>query len=378
MDLIERARKLLQSCEPSVSGSNGHNKLLAAACALVNGFAFDDALAERLLLEEFNPRCSPPWSERDVKRKVQQAHKFNSEPRGHLIGAGNHKTGNYSSPAQSYAQQPERLKKRQDFDGQALKAMMLRGFRPSFKWLAELSPIDPRKVTPWEYLDAILEPGEKTLIFYEFTSQGEFGHVAGAPGTLYRAGSRPGQKPEVVESYPDSGRVGAWYLPNPLDGKWWPSDRVDKAGNAILSRRMGRSVTSWRYLLLESDDADPDDWLNLLCQLPLPVTALYTSGDRSIHALIRIEAQSKGAFDAFRDRYMPILSRLGADPGAITGVRLTRLPGVLRQGKDKGGKYIKFPKPVLQRLLFLNPNPEVKPLKHLPRLRIITENTDRA
>jgi hypothetical protein len=157
-----------------------------------------------------------------------------------------------------------------------------------------------------------------------------------------------------------------------MDGKWYPNGKVDEAGNPILSRRTGASVTAYRHMLLESDDAPEDDWLNLICQLPLPISALYTSGGRSIHALIKIDAASKSAFDAFRDRVSPILSTLGADPAAISGVRLTRLPGVFRNGTvDKDGRYHKYSEPRLQRLLYLNPFPEVAPIKLMTRLRKI-------
>lgn len=378
MDLVERARKYLSVMEPSISGSEGHNKCYGAACALVQGFAFDEALALRLLAEEFNPRCSPVWSDNELRHKVSQARKASSEkPMGYLIG----RQGKSSSPSPGgpsrtlpppTAADPERLKKRQEYQPSALQKMMCRGFTPSLSWLAERSPIDPRGVTAQQFLDAIFEPGEKTVIFFKYASQGQFGHIAGNPGKTYYVGDRPGLKPVIAEEFPEHGREGAWFLPSPLDGKWHPNGKVDKSGNPILSRRTGTSITKWRHLLLESDDAPQDDWLNLICQLDLPVSALYTSGGRSIHALIKIDTPSKSAFDAFRDRVSPILSHLGADPAAISGVRLTRLPGIFRDGAiDKDGRYQKFDDPRLQRLLYLNPSPAVAALKLMPRLRKI-------
>lgn len=375
MDLIERARKYLGCMEASVSGSEGHNKCYGAACALVQGFDFDDSLALRLLAEEFNPRCSPPWSDRELRHKIAQARKATPDkPVGYLIGRqGKSSPGAirpHSSPAP--AVEPERVKKRQDYMPAALQKMMCRGFTPSLSWLAERSPIDPRGVSAQAFLDAIFEPGEKTVVFFKFASQGQFGHVAGNPGKTFYVGDRPGQRPTLAEEFPEHGREGAWFLPSPLDGKWHPNGNVDPAGNPILSRRTGASITKWRHLLLESDNAPEEDWLNLICQLDLPISALYTSGGRSIHALIKIDTPSKSAFDAFRDRVSPILSQLGADPAAISGVRLTRLPGIFRDGTvDKDGRYQKFDPPRLQRLLYLNPSPAVSALKLMPRLRQI-------
>lgn len=72
--VIERARKYLTKLDPSVSGQRGHDRAFHAACVLVLGFGLfqDDALA---LMHEFNQRCEPPWSERELRHKVEQASK---------------------------------------------------------------------------------------------------------------------------------------------------------------------------------------------------------------------------------------------------------------------------------------------------------------
>jgi hypothetical protein len=372
MSLIERAKRLLAAAEPAVSGSGGHDKLLAAASALVNGFDFTDELALQLLLSDYNPRCVPPWREKDVQRKVREARKLGgTKAPGYLIG----RARNESLPAQgaSYGKPVERSKKYQEFSRKALQEMMVAGFAPDVSWLAEISPVDPREVSAQEFLDTIFQPGENTLIFLNYFGQGDIGHVAGQPGESWWLAPRPGMKPtKCGDDFPVTAAEGAWFLPVPMDGKWYPTDRVDDAGNPILSRRSGRSIVAYRHLVLESDEANETEWLNLLCQMPLPITALYTSGGRSIHALVKLDCDSKGQFDAFRERFMPLISRLGGDPRAISGLRLTRLPGVLREGgKDKSGKYQKYKKPALQRLLYLNPRPEIRALKMMPRLRLI-------
>lgn len=272
--------------------------------------------------------------------------------------------------------EPQRTLKRPEFDRRALDRAQLAGFHPDVAWLAERSPVDPRGVTPAGFLDHLFEKGEKALVFTNFYSQGEFGHVAGSPGQTWRLGRRPRVAPERG-ALPSADRCGAWFLPSPVDGAWHPTGATDLRGAPILSRRSGPSVTAWRHLLLESDEVPDREWLNLLAQLPLPISALYTSGGRSIHALVRIEAKSKGAFDAFRDRISPLIAKLGGDAAALSGVRLTRLPGVMRNGTEKrdGGKmtYLRYPEPRLQRLLYLNPEPEIVALKSMPRLREVKE-----
>lgn len=84
--LIERASKYLAKMDPSISGSRGHDACFKAACALVLGFGLSTDEAYHLLATEFNRRCDPPWSEKELLHKVNSA---NQEPgqRGYLRDA---------------------------------------------------------------------------------------------------------------------------------------------------------------------------------------------------------------------------------------------------------------------------------------------------
>jgi hypothetical protein len=68
-----------------------------------------------------------------------------------------------------------------------------------------------------------------------------------------------------------------------------------------------------------------------------------------LHALIRIDASSKSNWDQTIGAIKPRLVNLGADPGALTAVRLTRLANCYRGER-------------LQELLYLNPNPSGQPI----------------
>ena len=92
--------------------------------------------------------------------------------------------------------------------------------------------------------------------------------------------------------------------------------------------------------------------------LPLPVVAIYSSGGKSIHALVAVDCASKAEFDACRDVLRAVLCPLGADGAAMTAVRLSRLPGCLRFGKRQAEGYKRYERPRLQRLVYLNPSPE--------------------
>ena len=64
--LVERARRYMQTIEPAIGGSGGHHKTFHAAQVLVRGFSLADHDAEQLL-GEYNARCSPPWSARELR-----------------------------------------------------------------------------------------------------------------------------------------------------------------------------------------------------------------------------------------------------------------------------------------------------------------------
>jgi hypothetical protein len=68
-----RASRYLATMSPSISGAGGHDALYKAAIVLIRGFQLSEAEALGILLAEFNPRCQPPWAERDIRHKIKQA-----------------------------------------------------------------------------------------------------------------------------------------------------------------------------------------------------------------------------------------------------------------------------------------------------------------
>jgi len=79
-----RARAYLARMDPAISGQGGHLALWKAALAMVRGFDLSESDARALLLEDYNPRCSPPWSESDITHKVADAQADAELPRGYL------------------------------------------------------------------------------------------------------------------------------------------------------------------------------------------------------------------------------------------------------------------------------------------------------
>jgi hypothetical protein len=70
---LKRASAYLARMPESVSGQNGHAALWNAAFVLVKGFQLDPEDARVLLMREFNPRCQPEWSEKEIAHKVRHA-----------------------------------------------------------------------------------------------------------------------------------------------------------------------------------------------------------------------------------------------------------------------------------------------------------------
>jgi hypothetical protein len=188
---------------------------------------------------------------------------------------------------------------------------------------------DPASVLRWLYPRS---SGERVLVFNEMKSHGQL---------LWEA-----ERSDRLQSkdFPQ-GPEGVWFLPQPVTGLYYPNPRA----GGKESRRSEEAVTAWRYVVLESDKAEGEDWLRRLIQMPLRIASICESGGRSIHALVRLDAESKADWDAKMAVLKPVLVTLGADPGALSAVRLTRLPQAMR-GKRK------------QTLLYLNPDPDGTPI----------------
>ena len=85
-DRVRRASAYLRAMPPAISGQGGHSRTYAAATTLVHGFCLDEGTALRILIDEFNPRCDPPWSDRELMHKVEDAAtKPHERPRGWLL-----------------------------------------------------------------------------------------------------------------------------------------------------------------------------------------------------------------------------------------------------------------------------------------------------
>jgi hypothetical protein len=85
---LERASKYLERMPGAISGSGGHSATFKAACVLMRGFGLPADVALQLLVDEYNPRCAPPWSLPELRHKVRQAYQRSRLPFGFLVNKG--------------------------------------------------------------------------------------------------------------------------------------------------------------------------------------------------------------------------------------------------------------------------------------------------
>jgi hypothetical protein len=83
-----RAIAYLATIDPAEDGNFGSNPTLRAAAVLVVRFALPDDVGFRLLREHYNPRCLPPWSDEQLRHKIESAHKDPKHPYGDLLEPG--------------------------------------------------------------------------------------------------------------------------------------------------------------------------------------------------------------------------------------------------------------------------------------------------
>ena len=83
-----RARRYARALPPAVSGQCGHRTTFRAALMVAVGFDIDEQTAFNILRAEWNPRCVPPWSDSDLRRKVNEAGRSARFVRGFLLSVG--------------------------------------------------------------------------------------------------------------------------------------------------------------------------------------------------------------------------------------------------------------------------------------------------
>ena len=109
---------------------------------------------------------------------------------------------------------------------------------------------------------------------------------------------------------------GIWVRINPMDGKGYTND----------------NVTAYKYALVESDSMSLAQQNQAIRELQLPVATLVYSGNQSLHAIVRVDAEN---YDEYKKRVNFLFeickaNGLKIDSANKNPSRLSRLPGCYR------------------------------------------------
>lgn len=306
MNAFDQARRYLDKIDPAISGQGGHDATFHAACVLTNGFGLSESEAWPLLCE-YNDRCQPRWSERELRHKLADAlRKTHDKPNGHMLSKRKGHVFMNRQPvtlAPLPAPKKETPKARYDLDPDAVLPP------PILDGTAEL-------------IRVAFEPGEYLRITLgEFNDEGKE-----QPNRLQSKASfdreywlkkLESKKGDINRTLNTTARNGIYIGVNPME----------KGGEH------DKDVTAFRHVLVEWDrDITRAQQFDLLIKSNLPLAAVIDSGGKSVHGWVIVNAKDKADYD---DRVEFIYSHFAAsgfplDKKNRNPSRYSRLPGCMR------------------------------------------------
>lgn len=278
-----------------VSGQGCHGWMFGAAHALVAN-QYDDEFIDNWITHHLD-RAPQPREIADTVAKVRAEAEGLIEPQPKVS-----------------------LKRKKDED--RLTALTAEG-PLSVEEFCQSSPVDPTTITTHAFLSALY--GDRhNLIFIEQQSQGRTVWNKSLPDA-------------AVSAAVTNNTEGAWIMVNPVTGAYKSIERIGKR-----SRRAEENLVAYEYLLIESDSVDMELWLRVLTKLDLPIVSVTTSGSKSAHALVRVNAKDRADYLEKAAEIADLVVPIGADPAAMSAVRLTRVPGCVRKDTGKAQELIWF------------------------------------
>jgi RecA-family ATPase len=186
--------------------------------------------------------------------------------------------------------------------------------KPNAKW----NPVEDFK----RYLRALFQPDE-FISWVTEAKQDEDGKWKPAgkgtywktcADTLKQLEKHPKDICDTIGDY--SHEAGAWIRFNPVNG--------EGVNNS--------NVTAYRFALVESDTMALDAQYRMYRKLNLPIAAMVTSGGKSIHAIVHIDAVNAAEYKDRVELLYTILENHGmvVDTQNKNPSRLSRLPGCVR------------------------------------------------
>ena len=294
---IERARRFMLATPPSVSGAGGHSQLYSLTVALVHGFNLSEQYAWDVL-KEYNLRCSPPWSDGELRHKINDSlTKEHSQPRGWLLNG--------------------------DTDLEPRKRGIQQSVTQSGKFkvnLGNLSQVPMEaKFTTEDLLLNCFKPDEIICITNEAGQDEDGRWFPASKGTFQTTrwwlAKYFTPTPEDAELFKDKPQ-GAYIRINPIK-------KDDYSGR-------DDSVAIYRFVLVEFDTRPKEEQYAIFKQSNLPIGAIIDSGGKSLHAWVRVDAKDFEDWKVRRKAVFDYLSDYEPDEMTKNPSRWSRLGGVYR------------------------------------------------
>lgn len=301
MTPIARARAYLEKCPPAVSGQSGHNTAFQVVSSVTVGFDLSESDALDVL-RDWNAACQPPWTEQELIHKIRDAYAKATKPLGHLLGPSRAAPRPPSERPKVNTPAPAPAKAAKRYDLEAHDAAEL----------PEPLPDGTRAL-----LRAAFEPGEAVRIVPAKLSD-EDREVPDGDGPcltreewLRKLDAKKGDPNRLFKS---TEKTGIYIAINPLK----------------LGGSKDADVTAYRHALVEFDSISPLEQWMLYQASRLPCTAIISSGGKSVHAWVKVDAQDRREYD---ERVAAIYSHFaayGLDVKNKNPSRLSRLPNCER------------------------------------------------
>ena len=200
------------------------------------------------------------------------------------------------------------------YDGTPDISVSFDNLLPDMKPTAELA----------KYISTLFRPEEYVGYVTGEVRQNEDGEWEPLRGVFNRTA---GELLTSLAKYPDDlgATIGDW---KPQVGGWIRFNPLDGTGAS------DRNVTAFRYALVESDVIPIQEQLAAYQRLELPIACLVSSGGKSVHAIVHIDAPDESEY---RKRVLYLYSflighGLIVDQANKNPSRLSRMPGVDRNG----------------------------------------------
>jgi len=277
---IEKCRKYLSKIPGAIQGNGGRAQTWTAMIAIA-GFDIGESDAWEIA-QEYNTRCLPPWPEKDLKKMLTDA--FKSKLAGRFTGGKRDNFKMNTKPAKP----------------------MLPAERPQPMRLPEVD------ICPADIILKLFAPHETMRVVLKAAKKDDKWQPANIGEFISAEKLAEKIKCQVLN---ENTEAGAWMGINP---------QKDTKGNA-------ESVESFRYMLIEGDTLSREQQFACISKTGLPISVVIDSGGKSLHAWVRLDAETKEEWTRRAAIVRNIAIPLGFDEATMKNPgQLCRLPGARR------------------------------------------------